>query len=334
MLKGNNFLHDDDNDRSERFVLLSGNIDAHAVSIGVGGTLLTWAQGASAAWENLRENALVQDGEMDEAYQHLQEKHAEAAELYAEAKGLLLAIIDRVQKDDDIRNRYGVEGEAPRTFGDLHESIGQWKKTHDVLVVALDERVVSDTIVNNMVTLANDMYDFMQAAITEKDEKSDAFLAKQTVFSVDTDNLRLVYRLARMTWGKDDSNLRLLGFVPSSEVWTPGDPEPEEPEEPEAPEGVPFPGPMGLFKVSVVVGLSLTVEVILTKIIGCPRCVLEREQDGSGVWEYITEYNLDADEILPFRDRVPFPGIFHYRATPYNELGEPGISSEDTVEVT
>ena len=107
-----------------------------------------------------------------------------------------------------------------------------------------------------------------------------------------------------------------------------------EPEEPEEPEGVPFPGPMGLFKVSVVVGLSLTVEVILTKIIGCPRCVLEREQDGSGVWEYITEYNLDADEILPFRDRVPFPGIFHYRATPYNELGEPGISSEDTVEVT
>jgi len=222
MLKGNNFLHDDDNERSERLVLLSANIDTHAVEIGVSGSLLTWAQGASDNWEDLRENALVQDGEMDEAYQHVQEKYAEAADLYAEAKGLLLAIIDRVQKNDDIRNRYGVEGEAPRTFGDLHEAIGQWKKTHDVLVAALDERVVSDTIVTNMVTLAGEMYDLMQTAITEKDEKSDAFTAKQTAFSIDTDDLRLVYHLARMTWGKDDSNLRLLGFVPASEVWTEG----------------------------------------------------------------------------------------------------------------
>jgi len=90
MLKGNNFLHDDDNERSERLLLLSGNIDVHAATIGVSGTLLTWAQGASAAWENLRENALVQDGEMDEAYQHVQEKYAEAAELYAEAKIIFL----------------------------------------------------------------------------------------------------------------------------------------------------------------------------------------------------------------------------------------------------
>jgi|GEM_PF-2502205 len=106
----------------------------------------------------------------------------------------------------------------------------------------------------------------------------------------------------------------------------------EEPEPEPGVEGVPWPGPMAGFEVNLI-ALPLTTEIIFTRIFDCPKCVLERELEGSGMWEFITEYDLEEEEILPFRDNVPHPGKWHYRATPFNAVGEVGVVSEGSVEV-
>jgi len=102
--------------------------------------------------------------------------------------------------------------------------------------------------------------------------------------------------------------------------------------EPPAPEWPDWPGPVAGFEVNLI-ALPLTTEIIFSRIFDYPKCVLEREQEGMGMWEYITEYNLEEEEILPFRDNVPYPGKLHYRATPFNAAGEVGIISEGTIEV-
>jgi len=50
----NNISRDDDDVRSERLVLLSGNIDTLAGDLGYVDSRLTWAQNASGVWEGAR----------------------------------------------------------------------------------------------------------------------------------------------------------------------------------------------------------------------------------------------------------------------------------------
>ncbi|MCK5833959.1 hypothetical protein KAH81_09870 [bacterium] len=93
----------------------------------------------------------------------------------------------------------------------------------------------------------------------ESQEATDAYAAKRVLFDKHSAILRILHDITKMTLGADSQKFKDLGIVPSSEIWTPGQPEPGEPEA---------------------------------------------------------------------------SGIFHYRATPYNAAMEPGIASEDTVEVT
>ena len=95
---------------------------------------------------------------------------------------------------------------------------------------------------------------------------------------------------------------------------------------------MPFPGPMAFFEVTYLAELTNSVQC--SRDTGSDNCVIERKGDGEPEWVVVAEFPIDADEILPLHDNVPAPGIFHYRATPYNDLGEPGIAGEDTVEVT
>ncbi len=139
--------------------------------------------------------------------------------------------------------------------------------------------------------------------------------------------LRKCFHRAVAYWGDDDPRMLELGLVPKSQIWTPGSGEPEP-----GVEGVPWPGPMAGFEVNLI-ALPLTTEIIFTRIFDCPKCVLERELEGTGAWEFITEYDLEEEEILPFRDNVPHPGKWHYRATPFNAVGEVGVVSEGTIEV-
>ena len=66
MLKNNNFTKDNDLDRLERLLALSANIDTYAAELGLvaPNPLLTWAQGAGAAWEAAVATAIVANDPM------------------------------------------------------------------------------------------------------------------------------------------------------------------------------------------------------------------------------------------------------------------------------
>ena len=311
--------------RLYRLLRMQNNIDAYAVALGVSGALLAWAQACYDRFSGAVTSAGVEDGESKDATIILHDLWATFGDYYQQAKDILEAKLAMFKPDEHLQASYGVDKRTPETYHDLITAANEMIAKHDELVLSGDERVIAQAIINQLTIHRNNFVAQVETAGIERRESDEAFNLQHSYFDEDTENLRYIFTIAKLIWGDDDPKLKDLGFVPASEIWTPGQPSPTLP---------PWPGPMESFTLRQVMGMILWVEVVVTRIVGCPRCVLEREQDGTGVWEYVTEFDLEAEELWPFREKVPFAGIWHYRATPFNAEGEPGIASEGTVEVT
>jgi hypothetical protein len=218
----NDLGNESDDQRQARLYLLSGNIDTHKVALGVTGTLLTWAQGASDNWIALSVAASREAGDVDEAYQEFQLKYRVAQEKYSVVKSLLLAVLDDYQDNDEAAEQYGVMKETPRTIEAVYRGIEQIKAQHDIYTAAVDPRVIADSLVTALMAAANEFYPLWKFAVTQKKEARQAYDLKQAAFANDTKKLRLIFNMAVAVWGNNDPQLKELGFVPASEIWTPG----------------------------------------------------------------------------------------------------------------
>ena len=236
MLKGNSFSQDDENERSERLGLLSANIGDYSVELGLPPDKLVWAQGASVVWEDARSLSTVESGETDEAFEEANQAYKTAVKYYSSAKEYLLSIIYELEKPDDSIKDYGFGGPGPDCVRGLIAAINAWKRCHDrqLAKVPPDTRVVPDAVITQLLDHSVIIDDLAMAARAERRERIDANAAKMALFDIDSKLLNFVFNLCKLTWNDDDSRLGLLGFVPSSEVWTPGQPAPGQAEWPEA----------------------------------------------------------------------------------------------------
>ena len=310
MLKNNDFGNDKDDDRTDRADLMSENIDGLAVTIGVTGALLTWGQNVSANWSAARVAADTEGGQDDVAYQLYHEKFDEAKKAYAENKELLIAIIGDLKANDEIVEEYQIKGRIPITRGGLKTAIEDWKKTHDELTLAGDLRVIPDPLVTEMVGLKDEFDALWRLAVKEKGEAVKATEAKEALFREDCDKFRIVFRLAKIALGADHSDLRLIGFVPASEVWTEGsgDPDPEQ--------------PTVLICTCEHLGGG-TVEFKGNNPVGVARISLELRALPEGLWQPITDLMMLDGEFIPHRENLT-PGEYEAKFTPFDADGEPG----------
>jgi len=228
MLKNNSISADNQGQRIERLDLLSANIDDHALEIGVSGARLAAAQTAGADYLDAIAEAGVQDGQMDEAFETFHQCVDDLAKLYSASKAHLLTIIWELEKPDDFIEAYGFGGESPYRYDGLTAKIETWEKNHALLVAAGDTRVLADAAMTNLIAKRDEMLALRTTAYAEKHESSEAYDALHDLFAAHTKLLSFIYSGACLAWGDDDSRLRLLGFVPSSEVWTPGEPSGEQ----------------------------------------------------------------------------------------------------------
>ena len=222
MLKGNGFTRDDDDVRRERLVLLSANIGGFAVEFGLSLDKITASEAAQTVWDDAVSAATRESGETHEATEELQNAFKTAKDYYAAAKKHLLAVIYEMSKPDRIIDAYGFDEDIPRNYDGLCHAFNAWIDEHAVLVAEGDPRIVNGTVIAKLTTHRDTLDALKRARALEKDEEVDAYAAKVAAFDAHSKLLDFVYTLACLTWDDDDSNLRLLGFVPSSEVWTPG----------------------------------------------------------------------------------------------------------------
>ncbi len=230
MLKNNNFTKDSEGERTERLVALSANIGAVAVELGLPAAKVTEAEAAQTEWDADLSAATREAGEAQEATEELNKAIAAAYEYYVRAKAYLLGVIHEIEYPDKIIVAYGFDVDAPTDYKGLHNSIKTWIDEHAVLSAAGDPRVVNATIIGNLTTHFATLDSYYRSRLDEKDEAIRATETKRATFVRHSKLMLHIYTLACLTWGDDDSRLRLLGFVPASEVWTPGgggEPSPE-----------------------------------------------------------------------------------------------------------
>jgi len=221
MIINNNITNDTYTERAERIQLLSTNIDDFAVELGIAGDRLTACQDADTQWEDASAKGVVEDGQMDEAYETFHQSVKAAAEYYQMAKDHLLTIIYEAEgAPDDFINAYGFDVDSPRRYKKLTAAIEAWKRNHDFLIGKNDPRVVTDAIMTNLLTHKTTIDGLSNVAFIEKEEADTAFDEKQALYDVQTRLLQFVFSAAILTWGNDDPKLNLLGFKPKSEVWT------------------------------------------------------------------------------------------------------------------
>jgi hypothetical protein len=239
MLKGNSFTQDTEDERSERLDLLSNNIGDYSVALGLSPAKLLWAQGASDAWEAARSASTIETGQYEEAFEEFNQAFQIALKYYSDAKELLLSIIWELEKPDDFIVAYGFK-DSPRSLKSLASAITAWHDNHEILkaLVPPDPRIVNDAIVTELVAKRDALNLMQRGARKEYREKVDANAAKRALYDGDAKSLFFVFSLCKLTWGDDDSKLGLLGFVPSSEIWTPGMPVPGGANYPDKPENM------------------------------------------------------------------------------------------------
>jgi len=322
MIKNNNNSHDTQGERIERLALLSANIDDFADDVGVAGDRLTAAQTAKEDYLNAIAEAGVQDGQMDEAFEEFKKSVDDLTKHYAKAKDHLLAIIWELDKPDDFIEAYGFCGRSPYRYPGLLAKIKTWKSNHYTLVAAGDERVLTDAAMVNLLAKYDAMDALRTVAYVEKHESNLAYAALHELYDAHTKLMDFIYTGAVLAWGDDDSRLRLLGFLPSSEVHTPGQPEPGTPVHPEEAD---FAGNF--------LGQE-TVELIYGGAVGAVKGTIRRAKSGAANYVIIARgLPMDDENRVPFRDTHVGPGEYMYEFIYYNEAQEPSLPSYTTVTV-
>lgn len=219
-LKNNGFSVDTEENRCMRLMLIQNNISMWAGELGIGGQLLAWAETCYTKFNLLLTAAINANGEKVEAKQEEELKFSNARNYYIKAKELLLATINEFQPDDMIVKAYGIDGASPRKLMEFFTAVDVMHAEQLKLIGAADPRVLPQTVMDKLVALTNEIKAFVDN-YSEKELTSDlAFNAKHECFDADYIKLRLLYTSAVVVWGVDSDKLKLLGFVPKSEIWT------------------------------------------------------------------------------------------------------------------
>ncbi len=304
----NNLPHDSKEVRLYRLMRMQNNIDTYSAVLGILGAILAWAQSCYTRFTDAVTAATVEDGESQDARIILRDKFDVALDYYQKAKEILQAKLDLYPPDDHLLASYGIKISTPRTYQALKEAADAMILKHDMLVGAGDERVIAQAIIDQLTIYRDEFNEALEAAGIEDRETDDAYALQHKYFDEDTERLRLVFKIACLIWGDDDPKLKDLGFVPSSEIWTPGQPDPELPV---------FPNPPATFTLSL--RPDGTIEVVWTGVAGATHMLLEKRKQGEIDWSLVMN-GLPADpaEILPYIDPYISPGIWEYRMIPMN----------------
>ena len=225
MIKNNRFTDDTQDVRVERLTLLSANITAYGPMIGVPPPKITIAETSHDDYVGAIADAGVEDGQMDEAFETLNQAVEELAKYYALVRAHLQEIIWDYDKPDDFLHAYGFEGDSPTWASGLDSKIAQWKENHDLLVTAADPRVIADPVMTELVDKRANMISLRATAHAEKRESSEAYDALHELFAMHTKLLRFILTAAHLVWGDEDPRLLELGFQTKSGIWTPEEPE-------------------------------------------------------------------------------------------------------------
>jgi hypothetical protein len=215
LIQDNNFSKDAYALRGARLSLLSGNITPFSAELGLTLAQTDWALASFQAFLDAQSTAQLERGDKDLAQEQYQVEFDEAYQHYLRIKELLLAMITDSEQDRELAEGYGIAGRAPQNYSDMCTYIDTLIDKHDLLVTAGDTRIAPQTAVDLLAAKKVDLVKAFNTIGVEKQESAKAYDDLHALYTEDTQQLRVIYQIATLIWGKASPNLIAIGYAPA-----------------------------------------------------------------------------------------------------------------------
>lgn len=328
----NNFQRDTNAEHTIRCEMFVSGAATHGVELAFRGTLVADITTHLATWQSLEIQHEDEKGDVEAATGLINSLKAELEALIVQGRYFVNSVLQEVAvegiDEHDIRRDFGVEGKVPDGVADLVDLGRQMAAINAQYIADASPYALPAAPFEEIGTVAEALSDALDARKVEHREQMHIGKLKEIERKLGDRLLSRAFKWACAVWGYDEPKLEDLGFVPKSQIWTEGDPEPGEPELPD------FPSICEIFKLSLRPDGNM--EVVWSGINGATHVVLEKRLEGEPDWILLIDgLPVNPDELAPFIDPDVTPGMWEYRITVYNGdvAGESKIATIEVPEV-
>lgn len=324
LFKNNSFTGDSHEEHNQRVKLCAIAVVEHAATLGLRDTWVTGVVDHADNFAGLLDNWNIEDADWHGAIADLAEKRLNLYMHNASARWMVHTILDdpalprglKQNIDDAFDIDKPLVSKAVVALAKATRALlsGQGK-----LVEAGAEWKLPDDVVTN---LTNGLAAMELSLKTSKNEHGEKLAAMENIYEAREAGeriLRNIFRWVVAVWGDDDPRLLEFGFVPKSQIWTEGQPEPGAPELPE------WPGPIETLTAEYL-GQGV-VEVKYSSVQEATRGIIEYTEANMNNWQMMFDnVDMNPEDIVALRILHIMPGDYEIRFTPFRD-GEAGEQS-------
>jgi len=216
--------------------------------------------------------------------------------------------------EHDIRDGFAAVGRIPRSTEGLKRVANQMIATNVRFHDEGNPYALPEAQFDTLSELLDDLEDAVNNRLDELRQAKHVGKQKELERKKGDRLLLQAFKWTVANWGDDDERLLQLGFVPKSQIHTPGDPPPDWPD---------WPGPAETFTASIIE--PGVVELVYSGVKESTIGWLHRRKVGIVDWTLVADdLPMNAEDIVPFRDYDVLPATWEYRFIPMrgDEHGE------------
>ncbi len=212
IIDDNKIIHDSYSVRGLRFDLLSNNINQYASELDIEASVLSWAENASAVWDEAYSRQTFSIGAKAVAYDESQKSDAALFDKYKSLKKLLLS---RYGGGSDVLRVYGADGVFPRKRDYRVLKAFEFADANDVRLAMADPKALPQAMTDELRSLAEKAVGDYENAREKLVESKEYTVSLKALYAGDGSRLSALHSWILAVWGKYDLRLIELGFARS-----------------------------------------------------------------------------------------------------------------------
>jgi len=325
MFKGNQFSRDTHEEHLQRCQLCAIGVVTYDGELSFRPSWKADITAHAPNFEALMNEQNIQDAEWRGAVTSLETARNNLYEYNSSARWMVKAILDDPLMDSGVLRLIGdafdIDGDLTKGFFNLTENTRKLLNGQTKLVDLGAPWTLPAVMVAKLTYGLTVVESFADTAEDEHGEKLKATDDIYTARTFGENLLRNIFRWVVANWGDDDPRMLEFGFVPKSQIWTPGTPEPGTPE---------WPGPAE-FEANYL-GEKI-VELVYGPVADAVKGAIRRRKTGNMNWSIVAEGLLMDENRVPFRDTDVPPAEYEYEFVCYNNANEPSEAAYATMVV-
>ena len=328
MFPDNNFTRDTHEEHYQRVQLCAQGVATYDGELSFRPSWVTEITAYPPEFEALLNSQNLEDADWHGSIAALEAARNILYEFNSSARWMVKTILDDPTMDSGILRQiddaFDIDEKLSKGFMNLTRNTRKLLHGQEVLEDISAPWTLPDAMVTNLtdgVASVETLADTAEKEHGEKLRATDDVYAKR---EIGENLLRNIFRWVVANWGHNDPRMLEFGFVPTSQIVTPGQPAP-------GVEWPDWPGPVVASAEQIDEGL---VRITYSGLNGGKTLRIDRLKQGDADYVLVTDGLPldDPEEVMPFDDNHLDKKKYTYKLTPFDEVGNPGTPA--LVEVT